>query len=126
MPTEITEQTSTKTISTKWWTPYITPQTMFGICAAFVWAVIFWKDSHDNWDKTNRLEETKANADDVRTIREDLKALRETVTKQYATAKEDREREGNEIEQVADWKHEQEGYWKAMKEMGWPQKFINK
>lgn len=114
---EIIETTTTGKTTTKWWSNYLTPQTMFWICAGFVWAVIFWKDSHDNWDKTKQLElniERKADADD-------LKALKEQVTRQYSTAKEDREKESKQIEEALDWiefeKGRQAGYKQAMEEL---------
>lgn len=88
-----------------WVGSFLTPQTLLWILAGFVSLVVFWKDSHDNWDKTKALETvvaTKADADD-------LKALKEQVNRIYSTMKDDKERENREIEQVADWMHEQEG-----------------
>lgn len=91
--------------SKTWVGSFLTPQTMLWILAGFVTLVIFWKDSHDNFDKTKELEKAigaKADADDLR-------ALKEQVNRIYSTNKEDREKENKAIEEVADWMHEQEG-----------------
>jgi hypothetical protein len=87
--------TSTKT----WVGNFLTPQTFLWILAGFVSLVIFWKDSHDNWDKTERLEQVVATKAD----NDDLKALKEQVNRIYTTMKEDRAAEGKQIEEALDW-----------------------
>ena len=109
---EIMEQKTEGTTTTKWWSPYMTPQTMFWILAAFVYGVIFWKDSHDNWDKTNKLEEIierKADADD-------LKTLKDQVNRQYTNAKEDKEKQNKLIEEALDWIEWEKGYEQGIKD----------
>lgn len=98
-------------VTTKWWSNFLTPQTMFWILAGFVSLVLFWKDSHDNWDKTKDLEKVVATKAD----QEDLKALKDQVNRLYQTNKEDREKESREIEEVADWMHYQQGYQEGKK-----------
>lgn len=117
------EQTTTGRTTTKWWTPYMTPQTMLWVLAAFVYGVIFWKDSQDNWNKTRKVEkdmELKAN-------KEEFNALKDQVNRQYQTAreerekllqaqKEDRDREFKAIEEVADYMHFEQGRQQGLKE----------
>ena len=104
------EQTTTGKTTTKWWSNYLTPQTMFWICAGFVWAVVFWKDSKENWAKIG----TKADESEIVTLKEQVKDLEERVNRQYSTARDDREKENKAIEEVADWMHYQRGYKQAM------------
>lgn len=109
---EIIEQTTTGKTTTKWWTPYMTPQTMVWVLAAFVYGVVFWKDSHDNWDKTNELEEK---------VNRQYNIARDEREKLMISQKEDREREFKAIEEVADWMHyekgRQAGYLQAVNDM---------
>lgn len=109
---DMVETTSTGKTTTKFWSNYLTPQTMLFILGGFVSLVIFWKDSHDNWDKTKELEnqlKLKADADD-------LKSLKEQVTRQYGTAKEDREKESKQIEEALDWIEFEKGRQAGLKE----------
>jgi len=95
-----------------WVGNFLTPQTFLWIIAGFVSLVIFWKDSHDNWDKTNRLEQVvnmKADAEDV-------KALRDQVNRIYTTMKEDRASEGKQIEEALDWIEFQKGVQEGLKQ----------
>jgi hypothetical protein len=52
---------------------------------------------------------------------EDFRSLKEQVTRQYSTAKEDREKEGKQIEEALDWieyeKGRQAGYKQAIEEL---------
>jgi len=100
------------TTTTKWWSPYLTPQTMFWILAGFVGVVIFWKDSKDNWAKIG----TKADESEIIALKEQVKDLEDRVNRQYATARDDREKENKAIEEVADWMHEEIGYEKKAME----------
>lgn len=114
MPHETIETTTTgpgKTI-TKWWSGSINIQTVVLILGAFASTVLFWKDSHDNWDKTGKLEEVvngKASA-------EDLKVLKEQVNRQYTTEREQHEKEDAKIEEALDWIEFQKGYQKRAEE----------
>ena len=90
---------------------------MAGIISLVVTGAIFWKESHDQWDKSNKQQDEiqhKADADDV-------KALKEQVGRQYSTERDDREKEMKAIEEVADWMHyeqgRQAGYKQAMEEL---------
>lgn len=119
-------RTTPEAKAASWFLRQIDLRTVIGIVAGIVsllvTGVIFWKESHEQWDKTTKVEETVQRKADI----DDLKALKDQVTRQYTTAKEDKEKEMKAIEEIADWKHEQEGYWKTMKELGWPEKFINR
>lgn len=122
----MTKRTTPEAKAASWFLRQIDLRTVIGIVAGIVsllvTGVIFWKESHEQWDKTTKLEESIARKAEV----DDLKALKDQVTRQYTTAKDDKEKEMRAIEEIADWKHEQEGYWKAMKELGWPEKFIKR
>lgn len=74
---------------------------MVWILAGFVSIIIFWKDSKDNWAKIS----TKADESEVTSLKEQVKDLEERVNRQYATARDDREKENKAIEEVADWMH---------------------
>lgn len=88
---EVVEQTRTTT-TTKWWSGMLNIQTVIYICAAFVWAVIFFKDSQSNWEEVKRLraevDKMKSEKADV----SDLKSLGERVTRQYETSNKISER----------------------------------
>ena len=54
----------------------------------------------------------KASKEDVEQLRDKVIDLEGRVSRQYQTAKEDRDAEFKAIEEVADWMHFQEGYHK--------------
>jgi hypothetical protein len=99
-------------IKKAWFGNFITPQTMLWILAAFVGAVLFWKDSRDNWQKVAQLEkrmETKADAESVRD-------LDEKVTRQYSVQREQNNQTGKQIEEALDWIEFQKGYMQGQKD----------
>jgi len=104
------EQTTKGTTVTKWFTGNISLQTVIWVIGAFAWAIIFWKDSKDNWDKVSRLEIIVHDKAESR----DLKDLEDKVSRQYKVNSDDNAKQDVEIEKVADWVHFQDGYKQAM------------
>ena len=109
------EQTTTgpgKTIL-KWFSAQIDIRTVVMFFAAIIWVAFFWKDSHSNWDKTEKLEQvvnTKAN-------QEDFRAVKEQVTRQYSTQSARDQTQDNKIEENSDWIEYQKGYQQALKDL---------
>ena len=59
MPEMMEQKTVGGTTTTKFWSQYLTPQTMLWILAGFISLVIFWKDSKDNWAKIGTKADEK-------------------------------------------------------------------
>lgn len=85
-------------IPKRWYESFLTPQAVFWIFAAFVWAVIFWKDSKDNWAKIDELQTT--------------------VNKQWQIQSSQNEKTNQRLEEALDWiefeKGRQNGYKEAL------------
>ena len=56
-----------------------TPRTVVALFAAFAWAVVFWKDSQENWHKTEAVAKKIENKTDDA----DFQALKDRVNRQY-------------------------------------------
>lgn len=114
MPDTI-EQTTTgpgKTII-KWFSGQIDIKLVIMFLGAMIAVAFFWKDSHSNWDKTDKLEEvtqTKASQDD-------FKALKEQVSRQYSTQSSRDDKQDANLYDIIKWVEQQKGYQQAIKDL---------
>jgi flagellar biosynthesis/type III secretory pathway protein FliH len=112
---EIVEQTTTT--RTRWYSGLLTPQNVILLISVITTVEYFVFKTN----LTNKSISGKADEKEITILKEQIKDLEDRVNRQYGAAKEDREKENAAIEEVADWKHyeqgRQAGYKQAMEEV---------
>lgn len=94
---EIIEQTTQGKTVTKFLSGVLSVQTVMYILAGFVAAVLFWKQSHDNWDETKAMKEQIEILKDKMATKEDVKSVRAEIQIEFDNIKERAQRQFTRI-----------------------------
>lgn len=88
-----------------WLHTFLTPQVIGSILLFFIGCVVFWQKTSDNWTQTKEVSTQVA----LKADKSDVRAIDEKFTRQSSENKKDIELLKAAIEDVADWKHYEQG-----------------
>ena len=93
----------------KWYTSFLTPQTVFLICGGIVWAVIFWIRTEDSWKDINSVQKDIKNMKEEKAGLIEFNELKAQVQRQYGTQREYNEKQDKDVDELKLWKAFKEG-----------------
>lgn len=100
-----TTTTGPAKVITTWLGSQVDIKLVIGLIGAIVYAALFYKDSHDNWDKTKSVDadvKTKVGA-------EEFRALKEQVNGQYSRQRDVDNIQNADIKEIRLWMEFQKG-----------------